>query len=93
MFAQDEPHHANSDSESDTDDTTPLINSGNRNSGSGGTFEEQAENPFQRAARSASQQAEGVNLVTASDHHSINGELDASDDSSDGSTTGLTCRG
>lgn len=89
VFAQDEPHHTNSDSESDTDDTTPLVNP-NRTSRGGGTFETQTENPFQRAARSVSQQADGVNLVTASDHHSINGEVDNSDDSSnDGSTTGL----
>jgi len=90
VFAQDEPHHSNSDSDSETDDTTPLMNPGNRTSRGGGTFEHQSENPFQRAARSVSQQAEGVNLVTASDHHSINGEVDSGDDSSsDGSTAGL----
>lgn len=87
VFAQDEPHHTNSDSDSDTDDTTPLMNPNHRNIRSGGTFENQTENPFQRAARSVSQQAEGVNLVTASDHHSINGDLESSDDNSNDDPT------
>ncbi|KAF5296271.1 hypothetical protein FQR65_LT10266 [Abscondita terminalis] len=96
VFAQHEPHHS-SDSDSDSDDTTPLMNSGNQNShGGGGTFDYQAENPFQRAARSVSQHADGVNLVTASGHHSINGEVefsDESDSSSNHSSTGALISG
>lgn len=72
VFAHDEPHHE-SDSDSDTDDTTPLLRSGSRVT-TGGTFEVQNENPIQRAARSVSQQSGAANFVTASDHHSINGD-------------------
>ncbi|CAH1117391.1 unnamed protein product [Phaedon cochleariae] len=72
VFAHDEPHH-DSDSDSDADDSTPLINSSDRGT-QGGTFQEQAENPIQRAARSISQQSGAANFVTASDHHSINAE-------------------
>lgn len=83
------PQH-DSDSDSDTDDTTPLVNPNNRPAG-GGTFEEQSENPFQRAARSVSQDEGGVNFVTASDRHSINGEVaDSSDDSSTYDTSDST---
>lgn len=71
MFAQDEPH--DTDSDSDTDDSTPLLNSGNRGT-QGGTFQQQTENPIQRAIRSISQQSGAANFVTASDHHSINGD-------------------
>ncbi|XP_076270595.1 godzilla E3 ubiquitin protein ligase isoform X1 [Rhynchophorus ferrugineus] len=62
-----------SDSDSDSDDTTPLIRPGVRGT-QGGTFEVQNENPIQRAARSASQQSSAGCFVTASDHHSINGD-------------------
>lgn len=80
VFAQDEVvQQHDSDSDSDTDDTTPLVNPNSRPAG-GGTFDHQTENPFQRAARSVSLQEEGVNFVTASDRHSING--DRLDDSS-----------
>ncbi|XP_030746717.1 E3 ubiquitin-protein ligase RNF13-like [Sitophilus oryzae] len=72
VFAQNEPQ-VDSDSDSDTDDTTPLIRAGNRGT-QGGTFEVQNENPIQRAARSVSQQSGAGNFVTASDHHSINGD-------------------
>ncbi|CAH1368715.1 hypothetical protein MTP99_010203 [Tenebrio molitor] len=72
VFAHDEPQH-DSDSDTDADDTTPLINSSNRGT-QGGTFQEQSENPIQRAVRSISQQSGAVNFVTASDHHSINGD-------------------
>lgn len=72
VFAQDETPYP-SDSDSDTDDRTPLVNPSSRNT-QGGTFVEQTENPFQRAARSVSQQGDEVNFVTASGHHSINGE-------------------
>lgn len=74
MFAQDEPHDTDSDSESD--DSTPLLNSGNRGT-QGGTFQQQDQNPIQRAFRSISQQSGAANLVTASDHHSINGDYQA----------------
>lgn len=87
VFAQHESHHSNSDSDSDADDTTPLMNSSNQMSHSGGTFDYQSENPFQRAARSASQHADGVNLVTASGHHSINGEIEAGSEDSVSSTS------
>ncbi|XP_019757337.1 E3 ubiquitin-protein ligase RNF13 isoform X2 [Dendroctonus ponderosae] len=86
VFAHDEPHQE-SDSDSDSEDTTPLIRSGPRVT-QGGTFEIQNENPFSRAARSISQVLEGRSVVTASDHHSINTERHdwqsvASSDSSD----------
>lgn len=71
VFAQDEPH--DTDSDSDTDDSTPLLNSGNRGT-QGGTFQQQDQNPIQRAVRSISQQSGAANFVTASDHHSINGD-------------------
>lgn len=58
MFAHDETPFADTDdSDSDTDDTTPLVNPTD-NSTRGGTFEPQNENPFQRAARSISQQSQ-----------------------------------
>lgn len=71
VFAQNEPH--DTDSDSDTDDSTPLLNSGNRGT-QGGTFLQQEHNPIQRAVRSISQQSGAANFVTASDHHSINGD-------------------
>lgn len=77
VFAHDEPHN-DSDSDSDADDTTPLINSNNRGT-QGGTFDIQNENPIQRAIRSISQQSGAVNFVTASDHHSINGDYQSCD--------------
>ncbi|KAF5271323.1 hypothetical protein FQA39_LY08121 [Lamprigera yunnana] len=89
VFAQHEPHNS-SDSDSDTDDTTPLMNSSNQNSHNGGTFDYQSENPFQRAARSISQHGDGVNLVTASGHHSINGEIEVSEDSDNSSSNSST---
>lgn len=58
VFAHDETPFADTDdSDSDTDDTTPLVNPTD-NSTRGGTFEPQSENPFQRAARSISQQSQ-----------------------------------
>ncbi|XP_018323735.1 E3 ubiquitin-protein ligase RNF13 isoform X2 [Agrilus planipennis] len=87
VFAHDETPHGESDSDSDADDTTPLVRNNNGNVTQGGTFVQQAENPFQRAARSISQQVDGVNFVTASDHHSINGEADHTDSTSTTSTS------
>lgn len=49
------------------------MNSGNRGT-QGGTFQQQYQSPLDRAARSISQQSGAANLVTASDHHSINGD-------------------
>lgn len=89
VFAQDETPYMSSDSDTDTDDRTPLINSNNRVS-QGGTFANQSENPFRRAARSVSQQGggDGVNFITTSGHHSINGEnSDVSSESSSSSST------
>ncbi|XP_018575694.1 E3 ubiquitin-protein ligase RNF13-like isoform X1 [Anoplophora glabripennis] len=83
VFAHDEPQH-DSDSDSDADDTTPLINSNNRGT-QGGTFENQTENPLQRAARSISQQSGAATFVTASDHHSINGDYQSLNSSNSGS--------
>ena len=83
MFAHDEPQH-DSDSDTDADDTTPLINSSNRGT-QGGTFQPQSENPIQRAVRSISQQSGAVNFVTASDHHSINGDYQSCHSSTTGS--------
>lgn len=77
VFAHDEPHN-DSDSDSDADDTTPLINSNSRGT-QGGTFDIQNENPIQRAIRSISQQSGAANFVTASDHHSINGDYQSCD--------------
>lgn len=77
VFAQDETPYLSSDSDTDTDDRTPLLNTGNNRSaqGGGGTFVQQIENPFARAARSVSQQDDGAfNFITTSGHHSINGE-------------------
>lgn len=71
VFAQDERH--DTDSDSDTDDSTPLLNSTNRGT-QGGTFQQQPTNPLVRAVRSISQQSGAANFVTASDHHSINGD-------------------
>lgn len=85
VFAHDEPQH-DSDSDSDADDTTPLINSNNRGGTEGGTFQPQFENPFRRAVRSISQQSGAVNFVTASDHHSINGDYQSCNSST--TTTG-----
>ncbi|KAL1491495.1 hypothetical protein ABEB36_012084 [Hypothenemus hampei] len=85
VFAQNEPH-AESDTESDTDDRTPLIRSGTRGT-QGGTFQIQNENPLNRAARSISQVLEGRNFVTASDHHSINTERQDEHHSIDTSTS------
>ncbi|KAG5869554.1 hypothetical protein JTB14_002299 [Gonioctena quinquepunctata] len=84
VFAQNEPYCDSDDSDSDTDDTTPLINSNNRGT-QGGTFQQQSENPIQRAARSISQQSGVANFVTASDHHShsINGDYQTANDSTD----------
>lgn len=62
-----------SDSDSDADDRTPLVNPASRVT-QGGTFNEQSENPFQRAARSISQQMDNVSFYTASGVHSINAE-------------------
>lgn len=91
VFAQDETPYMSSDSDSDTDDRTPLINSNNRIS-QGGTFANQTENPFRRAARSVSQQNDGVNFITTSGHHSINGENsdDITSESSEDVTTNNT---
>ncbi|XP_063918395.1 E3 ubiquitin-protein ligase RNF13-like isoform X2 [Zophobas morio] len=83
VFAHDEPQH-DSDSDTDADDTTPLINSSNRGT-QGGTFQPQSENPIQRAVRSISQQSGAVNFVTASDHHSINGDYQSCHSSTTGS--------
>lgn len=98
VFAHDEQQQE-SDSDSDTDnDTTPLINSNNRGT-QGGTFTHENENPLQRTIRSISQQSGAGNFVTASDHHSINGEsgeyesirdsssADDDDDDADGDST------
>lgn len=71
MFAQDETPYNDSDSDSDTDDRTPLVNPANRGT-SGGTFNEEYENPFQRAARSIS--IGGIDFVATSGRHSINAE-------------------
>lgn len=84
VFAYDENPVPDSDSDSDADDTTPLVNPASRNSH--GTFAQQNENPFQRAARSVSQlgesdqgyQNEGM-FVTSSGNHSINAEMTDSD--------------
>lgn len=86
VFAHDETPYNDTDSESDSDDTTPLVNPNTNHTTQGGTFEPQTENPFQRAARSISQQSQATNFVTASDHHSINGEVHSDDSSSCGST-------
>lgn len=84
VFAQDETPYNDTDSDSDADDRTPLVNPASRTT-QGGTFEEQSENPFQRAARSVSQQiSDDVHFVTTSGHHSINAEH-TDDTSSDGS--------
>lgn len=103
VFAHDEPHTNDTDSDSDADDTSPLINSSNNRVTQGGTFVEQHENPIQRAVRSISQQSGATtnhNLVTASDHHSINGECseyesvqsDSDTDTDDGNcNNGMVC--
>ncbi|KAL3282983.1 hypothetical protein HHI36_006141 [Cryptolaemus montrouzieri] len=85
VFAENESQDF-SDSDSDSDDTAPLINSSNRGT-QGGTFTEQTENPIQRAQRSISQQSNTTHaLVMASDHHSINGECQSSSDDSSSET-------
>ncbi|XP_045472215.1 E3 ubiquitin-protein ligase RNF13-like [Harmonia axyridis] len=82
VFAENESQHF-SDSESESDDTAPLINSSNRGT-QGGTFTHQTENPILRAQRSASQLGTTAHaLVMASDHHSINGDLHSSSSSED----------
>ena len=78
VFAHDESPD-NTDTDTD-DDTAPLVNSNNRNVIQGGTFVEQSENPFRRSARSVSQQSDTMNFVTASNHHSINGDRSISND-------------
>ncbi|CAH0557484.1 unnamed protein product [Brassicogethes aeneus] len=83
VFAHDESHH-DSDSDSEADDTTPLLNPTTNRGTQGGTFDQPHENPIQRAVRSISQQSGAANFVTASDHHSINGER-VSNPSSSGS--------
>ncbi|XP_060517131.1 E3 ubiquitin-protein ligase RNF13 [Cylas formicarius] len=85
VFAHDELHHNEADSDSEADDTTPLINASNRGT-QGGTFEELRENLIQRAIRSISQQSGTANLVTASDHHSINGEYVSTTSSTTGTS-------
>lgn len=61
MFARDEtPFTDSDDSDSDADDTTPLVNPTENNTTRGGTFEPQSENPFLRAARSISQQSQVI---------------------------------
>uniref|UniRef100_A0A6P7F8B8 E3 ubiquitin-protein ligase RNF13 n=1 Tax=Diabrotica virgifera virgifera TaxID=50390 RepID=A0A6P7F8B8_DIAVI len=77
--------------DTDTDDTSPLINPRN-NTTQGGTFQEQSENPFQRAIRSISQTsgAATTNFVTASDHHSINGDYQSLDSSAEVTTSTST---
>ncbi|XP_072396004.1 E3 ubiquitin-protein ligase RNF167-like [Diabrotica undecimpunctata] len=77
--------------DTDTDDTSPLINPRN-NTTQGGTFQEQSENPFQRAIRSISQTsgAATTNFVTASGHHSINGDYQSLDSSSEVTTNSST---
>lgn len=84
VFAENESQQY-SDSESDADDTAPLINASNRGT-QGGTFTHQTENPIARAQRSVSQLSTTAHaLVMASDHHSINGDFhsSSSEDSSD----------
>ncbi|XP_019879219.1 E3 ubiquitin-protein ligase RNF13 [Aethina tumida] len=99
VFAHDESQH-DSDSDSDADDTTPLINPNSNRGTQGGTFDEQTENPIQRAGRSVSQiSGATTNFVTTSDHHSINGEYDslsnsqvsASDDETNSKTNENPC--
>lgn len=87
VFAHDETPYNDTDSESDSDDTTPLVNPNSQHQATqGGTFDPQPENPFQRAARSISQQSQATAFVTASDHHSINGELRSDEDDDDSSS-------
>ncbi|KAJ8956860.1 hypothetical protein NQ318_014275 [Aromia moschata] len=89
VFAHNEPHlDSDTDSDTDTDDTTPLINPYNRGT-QGGTFANPVENPLQRAARSISQQSAAATFVTASDHHSINGDYQSLSSNS-GSESSLT---
>lgn len=57
VFAHGETPCPDSDSDSETDDTTPLVGPNTQRT-QGGTFDEQHENPFQRAARSISQQSQ-----------------------------------
>lgn len=90
VFAHDETRHDDSDTDSDggtVDDSTPLINPASRGT-QGGTFDTQAENPLQRAARSISQQSGAHTFVTASDVHSINGDLESLTSSSSESSGG-----
>ncbi|XP_056630428.1 E3 ubiquitin-protein ligase RNF13-like isoform X1 [Diorhabda sublineata] len=75
VWGRDEVRTDSDTDESETDDTSPLLNSSN-NVTQGGTFQEQRGNPFQRILRSVSQAsgAAAANLVSTSDHHSINGD-------------------
>lgn len=75
VWGRDEVRIDSDTDESETDDRSPLLNSSN-NVTQGGTFQEQRENHFQRILRSVSQAsgAAAANFVTASDHHSINGD-------------------
>lgn len=51
VFAADERVETDSESDSDADDSTPLIREGNRPGTQGGTFTPQSENPFWRPRR------------------------------------------
>ncbi|XP_012340628.1 E3 ubiquitin-protein ligase RNF13 [Apis florea] len=75
VFAADE-QVVTDESDSDADDTTPLIREGHQGT-QGGTFSRQRENPFNRARRSQTRQHDMIHFNTSSDSEEL---LDTTDE-------------
>lgn len=77
VFAADE-QVVTDESDSDADDTTPLIREGHQGT-QGGTFSRQRENPFSRARRSETRQRDMIHSSSSSDSEEL---FDTPDDES-----------
>ncbi|XP_058800434.1 E3 ubiquitin-protein ligase RNF13-like isoform X2 [Phymastichus coffea] len=85
VFAADERVETDSESDSDADDSTPLIRENNRSGTQGGTFTPQTENPFWRhianRRRRASQHSGSSYESPAEGHNEVGGGTEADTES------------
>ncbi|OXU28960.1 hypothetical protein TSAR_015790 [Trichomalopsis sarcophagae] len=85
VFAADERVETDSESDSDADDSTPLIRDGGRSGTQGGTFEPQTENPFRRPRQRHRRDSQN----SGSSYDSAVGETNAGNDEAGGGRVGV----